>query len=253
MEEARLTIEIKNSKPIELSDLTRSLLGFAEEFRRHIELNEPEAAASDVRLYIKEIRSGSVYADIVAISPQLLQGISYASAVISFSKHLKAAYDYLSGRSEEKPSLDRVSYENLANIVEPIAKDHAAQLNVGTINGNVYFNINSTEANAAQNSARKEMDALREPTSRLHEKVVLYWYQARADTSSATGDKGTIESISPTPVKVMCLNDQIKLQMIFEQENPFKEAYVVDVMVETIKGKPALYKILKLHEKFERE
>ena len=253
MEEALFTIEIKNGKPIELADLTRSLLGFAEEFKRHIEANEPEVAAADVRLYVKEIRSGSVIADIVAISPLLLQGISYVNSVISFSKHLKTAYDYLSGKSEEKPDLDKASYENLSNIVEPIAKDHSSQLSIGTLNGNVYFQVTPTEANAAQNTIRKEIDALREPTSRLHEKVLLYWYQARADANSKYGDKGIIESISPLPVKVVCASENIKFKMVLEDENPFKEAYIVDVVVETIKAKPVVYKILALHEKFDRE
>jgi len=253
MDEARLTFEIKNSKPVELTDLTRSLLSFADEFRRHIEVNQPEAAAAEVTLYIREIKTGSIFADILAVSPQLLQGISYVNAVVSFEKHLKSAYDFLSGKTEDKPLLHKASYENLSSIVEPIAKDHASQLNVGTINGPVYVHLNSTEANAAQNCARKEIERLREPSTRLHEKVVLYWYQARAEVSSKAGDRGIVESISPNPAKVICANDQIKLQMIFEQENPFKEAYVVDVVVETIKGKPVLYKILNLHEKFERE
>ena len=41
--------------------------------------------------------------------------------------------------------------------------------------------------------------------------------------------------------------------MVLDDQNPFKVAYVVDVIVETIKNKPALYKIIALHEKFERD
>jgi len=251
--EALLSISIQNTKPVELGDLTKSLSALADEFQRHLIENDPEASAADVRLYVREIKTGSIVADVIAISPQLLQGISYLNAVIGFAKHSKAAYDYLTGKSNDKPELDKTSYENFANIVEPIAKDHGAQLNVNAPQGNVVINLNSTEANAAQNSARKEIEKLQSSTSRLHEKVLLYWYQARAEPTSKAGDKGIIESISPNPVKVICATDQIKLQMIFDLENPFKEAYVVDVIVETIKGKPALYKIIAVHEKFQRD
>lgn len=251
--EARFTIEIKNSKPIELTDLTQSLLGIADEFVRHIELRDPEAAAADVKLYVKEIRSGSIIADIVAISPQLLQGISYSTSVITFSKYLKGAYDYLCGKSDDSPEIDKASYQNLSKILEPIAKDSGSQLNLGTVNGNVFITLNSTDANAAQNAARRLVRDLQEPSNKLHEKVLLYWYQARADATSTAGDKGIIESISTRPVKVICATDTIKLQMILNEENPFKGAFVVDVMVETIKNKPALYKILNLHEKFLRD
>ena len=132
--DAVLSIEIKNAKPVDLADLTRSLFSLSDEFRRHIEINEPEAAAADVKLYVKEIKTGSIVADIVAISPQLLQGVSYVNAVISFTRYIKSAYDYLSGKSDDKPVLDRTSFENLTNIVEPIAKDHGSQLNIGTVN-----------------------------------------------------------------------------------------------------------------------
>ncbi len=250
---ARLTVEIMNHRPLELADMTRGFLGLAEEFQHFIERDEPETAAGEVKLYIQEIRSGSIIADLVAVSPQLIQSVSHINAVINFGKHLKNAYGYLTGKSESKPRLDKESYQNLANLVEPIANDHGSQLNIGIINGPVHISLNSTDANAAQNSARKELEKLKEPNSSMHEKVVLYWYQARADTTSKAGDRGIIESISPNPVKVICVSDAIKLQMIFEQENPFKEAYIVDVVVETIKGKPALYKIIAIHDKFERD
>jgi len=251
--EATLTIVIKNSKPVELADLTRSLLSFADEFTRYIEANEPEAVAGEVKLYIKEMKSGSIVADLVAISPQIVQLISYTNAVISFGKHLKTAYDYLTGKSDEKPELDKASYDNLSSIVEPIAKDRGSQLNIGSIQGAVVININSKDANAAQNAVRKQLENLKEPESRLHEKVLLYWYQARADATSKTGDKGIIESISKRPVKVICDTEKIKSEMVLDDVNPFKEAYVVDVMVETIRDKPALYKVLAIHDKFERE
>lgn len=252
MQDAKLTIEIKNKQPIELVDLTKSFLSLADEFKRFIENNDPEASEAEVKLYVGEIRSGSVVADLVAISPFVVQGMSYLNTVISFNKHLRVAYEYLSGHTDEKPELEKATYQNLATLVEPIAKDTGAQLNISAPNGNVYITIGSIDANAAQNKARKEIENLREPVSALHEKVVLYWYQARGDVMSQTGDKAIIESLSPKPKKIICANDTIKAQMIFDTENPFKWAYVVDVVVETIGNKPVAYKILAVHEKFER-
>jgi hypothetical protein len=50
MEEARLTIEIKNNRPIELVDLAKSFSSFANEFQRHLAKEHPEAGAADVKL-----------------------------------------------------------------------------------------------------------------------------------------------------------------------------------------------------------
>lgn len=47
-------------------------------------------------------------------------------------------------------------------------------------------------------------------------------------------------------------DDEIKTKMLATDPNPFKLAFVVDVSVDTVSGKPALYKVLHLHEWFEK-
>jgi hypothetical protein len=249
--ESELTIEIKNVHPIELGDFTQSLLSVAEEFRR-VSFEDPEVAAADVKLYVTEVRTGSITATLLALAPQALQLLSYANSVLTFYKHVKAAVDYLSGTTADKPNLDKVSLQNIANIVEPIAKDRGSQMNFGHV-GQLVINIDYPKANAIQNAARREIALLNEPVSGVHEKVLFYWFQARADTKSKSGDRGIIESITRQPVKTIFANDIIKAQMMMESENPFKEAYIVDVGVETIRERPSLYKIISLHEKFPRE
>ena len=43
-------------------------------------------------------------------------------------------------------------------------------------------------------------------------------------------------------------NDEIKEQMLHGDVNPFNTAFVVDVKIQTIQDKPAVYKVVKLHE-----
>lgn len=178
-----------------------------------------------------------------------------ANTIIGFSSYLKSAYDYLTGKSPDKLQFEKGNYQNLSSIIEPIAKDKGSQINCNTtINGNVQvtINLNSLEANAAQNIAKREIDALAEPITGVHNKVLLYWYQARNDLRSTTGDKAIIESLNSNPVKVIFDNETLKQKMLSDPENIFVHAYVVDVSVETIKGKPAVYKIIDVHEKIDR-
>lgn len=251
--ESKLTIEILNTKPVELGDLTRLLLGISNEFKRFIDQTEPSLVAADVRLYIEEIRQGRIIADVVAISPQVMQVLPFINAVASFTKHLKNAYDYLAGNSDEKPSLDKASYQNLTSILEPIAKDSGSQLNLGQVEGNVYISINSPTANAVKEKAAQELVALGEATTGLKEKVLFYWYRARADTRIQTGDKAIVESVSLRPIKVVFANDEIKEQMIQGDDNPFRFAYVVDILIDTIGGQPKLFKVVTVHERFPLE
>lgn len=254
MEEAGLSISIKNKRPIELQDFTNSLWSLADEFKRHIQIREPELAEAEVKLYIKDVHTGSIEATLVAIAPQALQLISYANAVFGFYKHIKGAYDFLSGDLDPKPlALDKKTYQNLSQLLEPVAKDSGSQFNIGTLNGPLFLSIDSRRANAIQNAARRELDALGEPITGKHEQVLLYWYQARGDAKSRSGDRAIIESIAPFAVKTICASEDIKAQMVLDHENPFNEAYIVDVTVETISGRPSLYRITRLHEKFARE
>jgi hypothetical protein len=113
--------------------------------------------------------------------------------------------------------------------------------------------IDSIQANAIQNGVRKRIEALKEPVAGIREQVLLYWYQARKDLKSQTGDKAVIESIDPKPVKTIFVNEDIKTRVLFESQNPFKLAYIVDVAIETIDNRPVVYKILHVHESMETE
>jgi hypothetical protein len=253
-DEITLSLEIKNSQPIELTDLTESLAGLAEEYKRRTALAEGVGIAEEVRLFVKEMKTGSIIAYLVTYAPLSLPFVEYTNHIVEFCKFLSTAYGYLTGKNREKPDLEKADYINLSRIIEPIAKDASAQLNIGTLNFNapVEINLNSLEANAAQNAAKREIELLHEPVTGVKEKVLLYWYQARNDPRSEAGDRAIIESIYRGPIKTVFLNESVKSKMLLAADNPFTHAYVVDVTVETVRGKPALYKILNLHEVIEK-
>lgn len=252
-DEIKLTVKIENSQPVELIDLTESLMAFGDEYKRFMQSGNSETlAGAELRLYVKEIRTGSIITDVVALAPLYLPYIEHAKTVITYAKHLKTVYDYFVGRSKDKPALDKTSYNNFAKIIEPVAKDHGSQMFFSpTINGNVTFNVSLTsmEANAAQNTIYREVEQLKAAESKLHEKVLLHWYQAKKDPESKTGDRATIEDISNQPKKIIFASDSIKAEMLLKAENPFRYAYVVDVMVETVQNRPVAYKILHVHDK----
>jgi len=256
-EDYRLRIEIKNSKPVELVDLTNSFYGAADEYKRYMEAAYGELGKEDVTLYVQEIKTGSIITDLICMSPTLPPVLAYLSdvnTVVQFGTYLKNGYDFLLGRVTAKPNFAKVNYENLSKFIEPIAKDTASQLNVNTvINGNptLVFHLSSLDANAAQNAAKREIGMLNEPVTGYHRNVVLHWYQAKNDITSKTGDRVIIESISNSPVKVIFESDQEKTQMLFGSKNPFTSAYLVDVNVETVGGRPMLYKILNVHERID--
>jgi hypothetical protein len=254
-EETLLSIEIKNTQPVELDDLTAALSGIAEEYKRHVLFGEQPSEFREVKLFVKEMRGGSIIADLVTYGPLVFPFIVQANEIVEFTKHLKRCYDYLLARNQEKPAnLEKADLVNLSKIVEPIAKDNGAQINIATahFHSPVQITINSLEANAAQNRIKREIELLQEPVTGVHEKVLLYWYQARNDPKSQAGDRAIIESISRSSVKAVFANESVKARMLLADDNPFTHAYVTDVAVETVKDRPALYRILNVHEKLDK-
>lgn len=253
----KLTVEIKNKFPVELADLTNALFSFGDQYKRFALTRNEITQEHEAKLYIKEIRTGSIITDLVAYTPLILPVlpvIANVTTVLDFCSYLKKTYDFFLGKPEEKPSLDKVDCEQLSSIINPVAKDAESQINI-TYNQNapinMTININSMEANAVQNKISKYLSDLKEPVTRTFEDVVLYWFQARNSSNSQSGDKAVIESIYSKPVKIIFTNDELKGKMLFDNDNPFKFAYIVSVSVETVGNLPVAYKLLGYKDKFE--
>ena len=142
-------------------------------------------------------------------------------------------------RSRESPDF---SQGRMSTILEPIVKDEGSQIIIQTRDSSTIeqVTINYMEANAIQHTIQRRIQGMREPVTGVHNNVVLYWYQARGTPASSPIDKGVIESLSPNPVKVLLPSDAIKASILLEDDNPFRMAYLVDVAVETVNGRPIL-------------
>ena len=181
--------------------------------------------------------------------------VEHSNSVIEFTGFLKKGFEYFLGKTEEKPKdFDLKDCNNFNNIIKPVAKDNGSNVtflgdfNFGDVTINV--NFNSVEANAIQNGIIKEKEMLKEPTQNIKRKVLFYWDSAKYDDKSKSIDRGFIDSIHGSALKVTFEDDTTKSKMLDIEENPFHLAYIVDVEIHEIKNIPCLYKILSLHDSF---
>src|ERR1700734_2792889 len=100
MPENILTIELKNSRPIELTDFTNSLASLADEYKRSLTITDPEFS-DDIRLYIKKIKSGSIIAQLVEMMPNAMAFVGDANTLFEFCKTLEASLSWLRGNKNE--------------------------------------------------------------------------------------------------------------------------------------------------------
>jgi len=261
VEEAVLTYTLNNVRPVELLDLTQSLLAIGEQYRRFAE-DHFEASGDDYRLYVREVRTGSIIIDLItyATQPQILAPLT--PVLIEFTKELGDWFEFFKGIKDAEDIKEMLfgkskkDLQQLSDIIEPAAKDPGSNINITAERGAIVLinsSINSTEANAGQNVLRRYIEHIPAPTTGIHHDQVLYWYQIHQDRAAKPGDKAVIERIWPKPVKVRITSDDIKRKMLDDADNPFKKFYVVDVDVTESQNRPVLYKILDVKDSFDRD
>lgn len=243
-EEIIFRVSIKNSTPVDLMEYTKSLMSLSSEFVSYCEHNNI-GFNGDVKLYIKEVRSGSIISDLIAYAPAVLPCVEYANSLFDFYKNLSGIFDYLLGRKGERPDLTKKTLVNIENLMMPAINDNNGSMSFEIVQGNKVINnyyITNEQQNIIQNRARNE--ALIQTTEeKEYKNVSFYWYQARNTESESVADKGIIESISQKPIKTIMSVD-IKKRMI--TGNLFEVSYIVDVRTICAKGKIIAYEVINL-------
>ena len=255
MSEAKLTIHIENKKPIEITDFTESFEALGNEYYKFLSENEGYKLNSETKLYIKEVRSGSIITVLSDLTPIALPFIENTNTIIEFAKFLKTSYDYFLGKTEDKPKeFDLKDCSNFNNIIKTVSKDNGSSISFNaecnieqfTIN----YNYGSLEANAIQNGITKEKEKIKEPDTKKHEKVLFYWDSAKYDEKSKSVDKGFIDSLNVSPLKVVFDSQDTKSKMLNMENNPFHFVFLVDAEILTVNKIPHTFKIYQLHEFF---
>lgn len=249
-EDGVLTVEIKNSRPVELVDLTVSLAAFAESFRDYAN-SQGDPIPDNIRLYVQELRTGSIIAELKALAEQAQWVLENAAMLAGFYTNLHDVIDYFLGNPTKLSEPTRQQAQQVSSIVEPIAKDNASQINI-TFNGPVTLIpivLNSLQSNAIQNGVSRYLGP-KLPVTGIRPDELMTLEQVKNSAKTTTGDRGVIEAISDRPVKLQFLSDEAKRKVLDLHENPFQCVFLVDVEVRTVGGKPALYRVLEVKDVF---
>jgi hypothetical protein len=255
---AHLTVEIHNQKPIELAELSLSLLSLAKQYQKFVSRSDLLLTKEEARLVIKEVRPGSVIADlypyalmsagVMMANPEAIDSIK---SVFDFAKYLKSTFDALLGGGKLPEQTTSKDIKEVSNILNATASDIGGSFQIKAEQGatvQVTINYNSLEANAIQNRAIKELEAMKEPEHQPRSKVLMYWFTA---SQGERGDKVVIEEISEKPLPVYIANDADKKRMIQGRDNPFLLGFIVDVDLIVVKDRLRGYRVTKLYEELQ--
>ena len=251
----KLEIKINNVKPVSLQDLSLSLLSFNNQFHKFVKSETNKETEIGTELLIKEVRSGSIIVELITQAAPIVPLLWEGGSLAQWATVIESTCQWLLGKSVTPPKkLSKQDLQEWNKIIEPVAKDSGSQMNFTVSdNGRVVnqFFINSNEAKAMQNQIGRYIEDIDAPDDNTHIRKVMYWYQTKFDPDSDTGNRAVIDDINKNSLKVIFEDNEVKESMLQSDpkfDKPWHElAYIVDVDVQTVRGAPKLYKVLKYY------
>lgn len=251
-----LEIHIKNNEPLELMEFVNSLSALSNEFTNYCKENSIELH-KDTKLYIQEIKQGSIIARLKAVFNKGLDVYKTSKSISNFyNNRLKPSINCLLGKEEKNTEISKQTIKNTANIVSPNIRDNKSQMIFSFITLNIANNtykeidkieLSNAEQNIIQNRARLEIENLdkEEEIQTEYTNIVFYWEQTTRGVNKPL-DKGILKNkdLPKKAVKVI-MEEDIKEQMI--AGDVFGNNYIVNASVLTGKNNKIIaYNITKL-------
>jgi hypothetical protein len=252
----RLTLQFDYEQPIELTALSRALTRVGQRYAREARINGDKVA-----LHINTIRQGSIIVDLAPIALVAAATVSSPAAInttVEFTRNLKVLFDYFLRKGPRPPSLSARDCDDAKDIVQPIVDQSGGGIKIyAEQNATVHVSLsfNALEANAIQNSATREREALAEPSQKAFSGRVFYWQATDRDalaTQGRTPDRGVIEDLDSAPHRVFFDDASVK-QAMTKGHPIFETGFIVDGEMLVARGKTQGYKIFAVRDAFPLE
>ncbi len=253
-----LLVHIEHSKPIEISEFVTSLNALGNLFSAFAQRKGGSKEMAGAKLYVEKIEEGCIDITLCEmVSSCLLPFMENMNIVMEFSAYIKRVLGYFMNGDGTKPELSVQECKCFKDVLTVTAGDNKGLTSIGAIcrnnKGIIYNNctFNFIQSNSSQNQLEREIDAKKSVTNSedVHHRVLMRIYQVRSDAETNVGNKAIIDDIYPKKkLSVLFDSDELKESILFSDANPTRNAFQVDVKVQTIDGKPRAYKVTALHD-----
>lgn len=260
-EPAYIALKIDFKLPIDVLDFVSLFTSLEGQFEHFIRAKYPDFA-SEARVFVKEIRPGSIEADLITAAGLIVPLMDHVLIVEDFAKRY---YERLSkyfkpgGRDADVSKSD---LKDLLGAVSAIARDPEASSKIAVVKyedgkRDVRWAIqfDTSQARRAVEEIENHRRELERVTGTDYSRVLMTFSQSNIKTpplGKRTGERVVIEEIADTELPLVYASqmaeEQIKHEIREADENVFKKGFVVDVNVQTRAGHPVAYRVTNLHQ-----
>jgi hypothetical protein len=259
-----IVLNIETKRPIELSDFVSAFSSIASQYEKFVRSDYPELSG-DAKIYVREVRAGSIEADLIPWAMQGLSAVVNVIEQIQIVEQFVRTYGamlgkYLSGSKE--PDATRSDLKDFLGSVVAIANDpngratlQAVAFEDGKKKIKAALAFDTSQAREAQRQIEDQKVLLESTTTADHQRVLMTFKQSNVkDTvmGKRTGERVAIEDISPRDLPLIYASElaeqRIKHEVREADENVYKKGFIVDVNVQLSGGRPAGYRVTNLHQ-----
>jgi hypothetical protein len=264
---SHIIITIDTKDPIEIGDFVSVFSAISGQYEKYIKEKHPEYKG-EAHIFVKQVSSGSVIADLIPIvlafgAPASIEhALKIADVTTDFVLKYKAKLlPYLNG-SGESEAVSSSDLKDFMGSVAAIANDpdgnsriEAVYFNKGEKEVTAAIKFNTKEARIAAEGIESHRLRLQSSEHSLRERVLMIFTQSNIKDlpkEKRTGEKVLIEEIDSEERPLIYASDlaekHIKHEIREEDDNVYKKGFVVDVMIETRRGRICAYKVFQLHQ-----
>ncbi len=259
-DDAHIVLKIDTKNPVELSDFVAAFVGIGNQFEQFYDREHPSDRGA-IRFYVREVRAGSIIAELVpylatvgTVLTGTMMAISYANELATFVDTYGAKLKKYFKPGGREASAVKGDLADFLRTVEAIAHDPNATLSLTVFddgNQRVAFQFNTGEAREAERNLLEHRKELELTTNADHERVLMVFTRtnvAHATTGKRSGDLVQIESINSKPLPIVYASnlaeERIRHEIADADDNVYKKGFDVDVNVEMRAGKPIAYRLV---------
>jgi hypothetical protein len=266
-EQDRIVLRIDRETPIALEQLTLGMMAVAAEYERYVRREHPAAQDQEFDLLVEHVSEGSIVIELIGALAPVLQGMNNILIFKGFVEMIAGAIGTLTrprGRVEEQTTTKEL--RDLARIAETVAGDNNGQIQMAAIEYDAKDGqrkvrarvvLHGRDAERVIENTEAQIKEITGEAPNRHARVLMTLYQTNkgeANPDRASGEKGTIESISEQPRRLIYASElagqKIKSSWTSAGGNPYELGFVVDVDVQMVRGKPRAYRIMDVHDIF---
>jgi hypothetical protein len=263
MEEGSPYIELRLhlKEPPELFALVSAFTAIGHQFEEYIRREHPNLHG-EARLYVKDIRKGSMIVELVPMILPLIENMDRVLIVDEFVRRYGGVLQgYISGRRSEQAS--RSDLKDFMGQVAIIATDPDASATIASATYHetkttkrVEMTFGTQDAKRARDEIERQRISIELPAYEVHERVLMTFYQSNLGDPSVgaarTGERVIIEAIDRKPLALIYeterAKERIKHETSADERNLYRKGFLVDCFVEKQKGKRVAYRVTDVHD-----